>query len=965
MKRSLIVTVSILCFLLFAASVSAQNPLLEKLMLYPVPTNDRVPPVNSPGGSDDVAWTMLTPCPQNFNRCAIGQIGDYVYIMGSYTTSNFAHAFCLSTETWVNTTQPPIDGYNWVGTVADGSMYVFPRVFGGSTVQKFTPTGGGPTGVWTTVADYPQAVGVQTVAWDGGNFIYCAGGTGSAGLLDDAYKYDIANNTYTQIASAPRTLKFSGGAFIGGKFYVVGGLDAGSQSSTDLYEYDPATNTWATKTSSPVATAFTCWATTYNDLYLFIVGGGGGYSSWPAVDAVQVYNPATDTWFLETARPLNTGTNMAVYCDGVNYLVDGGGYDGAQNYDVFWKGTNPPGSSNPLAPGAATGFTVTHNNAELVASLNWTNPTQTVNAQPLTQLNGVYILRDGNQIANITNVQIGQPSAYDDSSLTLAGMYNYRVIAYNDSGEGLAALASAWIGLDTPGEPSNVTATPDPGQLLECTVNWAPPSQGAHNAYWPAGSWDGQKVYRDGVEIANITGTNTSYLDNTVPAPGFYVYGVSYYNSSGEGPVVDAPAVQVGAPDFEQIPFDWVEINTCGTNTQLTGDDQNLGPFPIGFDFPFYDSTYFNSLRVCSNGFACFTSTATAYSNRAIPDPAQPNDLLAVYWDDLQCNVAGANVYYYHDAANDRYVVEWETVGRYGATGSALTFELILYPNGDIDYMYHTLNSSTLNSATVGIENGDGTVGLQTTYNGSGPIEPTDSLGIRIYSVNPQTSDLVVTLIPHNPPIQIPAAGGSFMFDVEITNNTSSALTFDGWTEVVIPTGATVGPLVLRTNLPIAPGQTVMRIVTQNVPGMAPPGNYTYVGNAGTHPGTVVDSDNFPFAKLAGDASGSNVSDWTVTGWFGDEGSPQLVPDVYSIAEACPNPFNPETRLEFSIPEAANVTLTVFDITGREVAVLVEGLLPAGSHSVMFDGSTLASGVYFASFKANDFKAMRKMLLLK
>ena len=64
--------------------------------------------------------------------------------------------------------------------------------------------------------------------------------------------------------------------------------------------------------------------------------------------------------------------------------------------------------------------------------------------------------------------------------------------------------------------------------------------------------------------------------------------------------------------------FAWVDITGVGTPLGFTGDDQNLGPFPIGFEFPFYGST-FTSVRVCTNGWLSFTSTATASRNEPLP----------------------------------------------------------------------------------------------------------------------------------------------------------------------------------------------------------------------------------------------------------------------------------------------------------------------------------------------------------
>ena len=89
------------------------------------------------------------------------------------------------------------------------------------------------------------------------------------------------------------------------------------------------------------------------------------------------------------------------------------------------------------------------------------------------------------------------------------------------------------------------------------------------------------------------------------------------------------------------------------------------------------------------------------------------------------------------------------------------------------------------------------------------------------------------------------------------------------------------------------------------------------------------------------------------------------IPSMYSLEQNYPNPFNPSTTIKFGIPNSGFVKVTVFDITGKEVAVLVNEQLNAGSYNYSFDASNLASGVYLYKIQANDFTAVKKMLLVK
>lgn len=94
------------------------------------------------------------------------------------------------------------------------------------------------------------------------------------------------------------------------------------------------------------------------------------------------------------------------------------------------------------------------------------------------------------------------------------------------------------------------------------------------------------------------------------------------------------------------------------------------------------------------------------------------------------------------------------------------------------------------------------------------------------------------------------------------------------------------------------------------------------------------------------------------------------LPAVFSVGEPYPNPFNPSTSIEFTLPSAERVSLTVFDITGRKVRDLVSGPLSAGSHTVSWDGRDengreISSGVYIARIIAGQETASRKMSLLR
>ena len=89
------------------------------------------------------------------------------------------------------------------------------------------------------------------------------------------------------------------------------------------------------------------------------------------------------------------------------------------------------------------------------------------------------------------------------------------------------------------------------------------------------------------------------------------------------------------------------------------------------------------------------------------------------------------------------------------------------------------------------------------------------------------------------------------------------------------------------------------------------------------------------------------------------------VPNVYSLNQNYPNPFNPVTNLEFGISKLGFVSLKVYDVRGKEVAILVNSILTPGTYKHDFDGSNLSSGVYFYKLEAGGFADTKKMYLVK
>jgi len=89
------------------------------------------------------------------------------------------------------------------------------------------------------------------------------------------------------------------------------------------------------------------------------------------------------------------------------------------------------------------------------------------------------------------------------------------------------------------------------------------------------------------------------------------------------------------------------------------------------------------------------------------------------------------------------------------------------------------------------------------------------------------------------------------------------------------------------------------------------------------------------------------------------------IPSQLELSQNYPNPFNPSTQIQFALPAQSNVRLSVFDMLGREVAILVNGNKPAGKFTINFDGSTLSSGMYMYRLVSNGSSITKKLTLIK
>ncbi|MBN1619432.1 T9SS type A sorting domain-containing protein [candidate division WOR-3 bacterium] len=197
--------------------------------------------------------------------------------------------------------------------------------------------------------------------------------------------------------------------------------------------------------------------------------------------------------------------------------------------------------------------------------------------------------------------------------------------------------------------------------------------------------------------------------------------------------------------------FNWIDISTIGT--QVTGlmDDNVMGPFPIGFDFPYYwyavDQVY-----VGSNGYLSFSSNQNfAHPFQNLPSTLAPPDLIAIYTGDLDFSPGAAygSCYYYTSPTLDTFIVTYDSVKEWDVAGTYHTFQVILTKADSCITMQYGPQNGTYNHSgeadIVGIQNITKTIGLQYFRDGvagAGAARPVD--GMAVAYIPPETTTLAV-----------------------------------------------------------------------------------------------------------------------------------------------------------------------------------------------------------------------------
>jgi hypothetical protein len=191
----------------------------------------------------------------------------------------------------------------------------------------------------------------------------------------------------------------------------------------------------------------------------------------------------------------------------------------------------------------------------------------------------------------------------------------------------------------------------------------------------------------------------------------------------------DGDSAYAQAPDYE-----WVDISGVGTRLTLSDDQTVQVNLPTGFGPFVYYGRSFTQVSICGNGWVGPGYTASRdYSNHTIPNTSDPT-MLALVWDDLY-PPSSNGVYWYHDAANHRFIVQYDSMPTYANRNVFDWHQVVIYDttlaaeDGNSVFTYQYLTANSYNSMTVGINDSTTGIGTQVLYNGQYhraalPIEP-------------------------------------------------------------------------------------------------------------------------------------------------------------------------------------------------------------------------------------------------
>ncbi|MCG2769215.1 MAG: S8 family serine peptidase, partial [Anaerolineae bacterium] len=679
------------------------------------------------------SWEMERPMPMpRYRHTAISGRGCVIYVLGGFggeywdIALDVAESYDVDADQWETLADKPTAVGNAGAAMLDGLIYVV----GGyddtlqdpylNVVEVYDPA----ENRWVTVSPLPQPLCGAAVAAANGS-LYVFGGNASDGSLGTTYAYDPQSDTWTEKRPMPGGARaYATAALLNDRIYVAGGWPA----LTRVESYDPVGDSWSSV--APMLIGRQSSGLVAHEGYLYVIAGGQG---WDALTSAERYDPVADRWQMLSELQSTNRTGCAAAVAGARIFALGGtGAVTSGDVESLLVGSSLGLSQVTVDREAArTGDTLTYHvllrnsSGSDVERGELVNPVPEHTTYVLGSATGGAIYDElANQITWEGGVGGGSSRAISFQATIADGLPNNTVITNT------ARISDEACGRYTR-TATTIVQVPD----------LSPSSKSVDKTLVAAGNTLEYTIRL--LNASPFTLENTSLVD---PVP----VGTEYVEGSAQGgatydPVQREvrwqgrmPAGHPGGPGYWEdsdrgdVQFDW--IDATGGTLIPAGDDASRGPYDLGFRFGFCGQEY-SQFYVNTNGQVLFGDGAWTPMNAAIPDTTLPNNFIAAFWDDLDPSAGGAIYYRTFGTSPQRYtVVQWADVPRYG-TADRLTFEVVLYEgSGEILVQYLSLEGPTTDGdgATVGVENMDGTDGVQYLYNGQGPGFPLhDRLAVR------------------------------------------------------------------------------------------------------------------------------------------------------------------------------------------------------------------------------------------
>ncbi|MCD6382448.1 MAG: T9SS type A sorting domain-containing protein, partial [Candidatus Hydrothermae bacterium] len=421
--------------------------------------------------------------------------------------------------------------------------------------------------------------------------------------------------------------------------------------------------------------------------------------------------------------------------------------------------------------------------------------------------------------------------------------------------------------------------------------------------------------------------------------------------------------------------FDWYEIAPPGPGELLSAisdEDDDTTAVTLLFGFKFYGNST-NSIGISTNGLLEIGGASYPDpENFPIPDPGEPNSLIAALWEDLD-PLSSGDIYPYLDYPNHRWIIEFKDV-RQKSTGAVVTFQVMLLdpayhetPTGDGEIIIQYASINSVASSCIGLEGPDGEMGLQYLYRGNYDLTASalDSGRVLLVSTRRPSGDSTAWIAPVRRSFSDESGGNG-----------------NGYLEP----GETIELYLTLANLGDQPLEGTSLLLSSLDGDAAPIDSLADYGNMA--PGQHKANEN-PLTFQVADSPADSLLEFdiTITGENGyiahayvefplysevsvSENRPSASRFPLRLNSVIPNPVRSRSTITFTIPAKGHASLDLFDVSGRKVDNLFDGQVNPGTYRINWRpldrrGSPLHNGIYFLSLDFEGKRLTKKLVVLR